>query len=320
MGDLPWPLRYIVDERGRDTGFAAIRGALLGPTHRRAYEELAATHRMIGVASYGPFPLAHPVFDPGHRGTNGSMRLGLERDYVRACEGWAHCFRDPDRHLPPGLPRVLLSESDFCDPHLIDPRRSVRWPRPRGEWDVVYICPPRRFSEVTKNWPLARDCIIRLARGLRLRCLLVGRAGRDVPDLPGVVACEHLPWYELLANVANARMLLVPGILDASPRAVAEALCLDVPVLLNRDILGGWKYLTPFTGESFRDADDVVDGATRILSRRYRPRAWFSANHGPAQAGRRLVSLLGRLDPAMARLRFACLSAAVEAPAGGAAR
>lgn len=37
-------------------------------------------------------------------------------DVYSAMDGWLHCFRNPDAVLPKGVPRILLSESDFYNP------------------------------------------------------------------------------------------------------------------------------------------------------------------------------------------------------------
>ena len=75
------------------------------------------------------------------------------------------------------------------------------------------------------------------------------------------------------------RILFAPNLHDASPRVLAEALCLDVPILVNRHILGGWKYVTNATGAFFGGEHDVVDAVRVLLSERRRaelqPRRWF---------------------------------------------
>lgn len=62
-------------------------------------------------------------------------------------------------------------------------------------------------------------------------------------------------------------------------RVVAEALCLDVPVVINTHILGGWKYVDRRTGEFFGNADDVVDAFRRLRSpdraAQLSPREWY---------------------------------------------
>src|SRR2546427_9647858 len=53
----PWPLRWIVDEYGRDTGFAMLRRPLQS-VEEAAFEKMASDHRLIGFTHYGPLPAA----------------------------------------------------------------------------------------------------------------------------------------------------------------------------------------------------------------------------------------------------------------------
>ncbi len=101
-GSSPWPLRWIVDEHGRDTGFAMLRRPLQS-VEEAAFEKTASDHRLIGFTHYGPFPLYHESYDRRHKGR--PPEDGWERPEVQACEAWAHCFQDPDR-LAPRQPRL----------------------------------------------------------------------------------------------------------------------------------------------------------------------------------------------------------------------
>ena len=60
-------------------------------------------------------------------------------------------------------------------------------------------------------------------------------------------------------------------------RVVAEAMCLEIPVIMNRHIVGGWKYINNYTGEFFSDSSDVVDAykALRERSSQLKPRDWY---------------------------------------------
>jgi hypothetical protein len=71
---------------------------------------------------------------------------------------------------------------------------------------------------------------------------------------------------------------------------------MDVPILVNRKILGGWKYVTQSTGIFFDSDDDVGQAAARCLSSSTDPRAWFHANYGPERSALRLSSFLHSLD------------------------
>jgi hypothetical protein len=286
-------MRWMVDEHGRDTGFAMVRRGL-DPGHRPAFDTLAADHRMIGFTHYGPFPLYHDAYDGPARAA--TPRAGWDRDEVRACEAWAHCFRDPDHYLPPGTPRMLVSGSDFVDAGMAW-RLACDGGRPAKRWDLVYSCLPGWLNELQKNWDLARACALLLAEA-GARVAMVGRAGLPgCPDHPNIDYLPQLRWDMMMQVTAASRIAFVPNWWDASPRVITEALAVDVPVLVNRRILGGWKYVTPQTGAFFDDETDVVDAFFALLDGDQHPRDWLLANgYGVQAAARRLAAELRALD------------------------
>jgi hypothetical protein len=245
---------------------------------------------MLGLTSMGPYPLYHEGYGAVPGGAVPSD--GWSRPFVAACEGWAHCFREPAQYLPPGVPWALISESDFIDPERTW-RLATRGERPPKRWDILYSCLGNRFNEMQKNWDLAKECLRRLAVFEGLRLLLVGRTGTaDFVDLPGVETCSYMPWADFLQCLVRSRVAFFPNALDASPRVMCEALTLDVPVVVNEDILGGWKYVTSQTGEFFGDESDVVPAVTTALAGAYEPRTWWVENHGPQRSGERLADFL----------------------------
>jgi hypothetical protein len=289
---LPWSLRFIVDSSGRDTGFAMLRrGVRRG--ERDAFEQLAADHRMIGFTHYGPFPLHHGGYLP--RLKPKPAEQGWNRPEVVACEAWAHCFRDPDRYLPPDRPRMLISGSDFVS------EKSV-WAagygegRPAKRWDLVYSCLPTWLNELQKNWDLGKSCALRLADA-GVRIVIAGRAGvPGIPHHPNIDCVPQLPWDSFMRVMASARAAFLPNWWDASPCVLTQALALDIPVLVNREILGGWKYVTPETGVFFDDESDVVDAFFTLLNTPVHPRDWLIANgYGQHATARRLAGELRAL-------------------------
>jgi hypothetical protein len=290
--DVPWPLRWIVDDHGRDTGFAMLRRGI-EPGHRPLFDAIAAEHRMIGFTHFGPFPIYHEAYDG--QALAASPRAGWDRQEVKACEAWAHCFRDPDSYLPKGPPRMLVSGSDFVSERAAW-RAAYGEGRPPKRWDLVYSCLPTWLNELQKNWDLARACVLRLADA-GLRIALVGRAGTS--GLPGHRNIECLPqlkWAAFVRVTASARVAFIPNLLDASPRVITEALAVDVPVLVNRRILGGWKYVTPETGRFFDDEGDVVEAFFGLRDAEVFPRDWLVMNgYGQQAAARRLAGELRAL-------------------------
>lgn len=66
---------------------------------------------------------------------------------------------------------------------------------------------------------------------------------------------------------------------DMFLQVLAEAMCLDVPILVNRNIVGGWKYVADETGEEFSTATEFVEALRRlrdpVRKARLKPREWY---------------------------------------------
>ncbi|MFF4849600.1 hypothetical protein [Streptomyces sp. NPDC001194] len=283
------PFLRVTGPGGEPLPWVLVRAPVVTHAHHLRLAALArAGVRFAGITSYLGFP-GPPWRD--------------ERDYGLLCEAWLHCFRDPEHFLPPAGPRLLTSESDFTDPLRVDPARVAGGAAGAGTEvapgpDIVHVSGREPWRQEAKNWPLAARCLRRLARETGLRILVVDAPAGAEP-IRGVRMVGPLPWRRLLAVIAGARALFVPAVLDASPRVLAEALCLDVPVVVNRAILGGWQYVNPFTGVFFDGEDDAVAAVRAVLDARQRPRAWFAAHHGPARAGARVLRLLSALDDSL---------------------
>jgi glycosyltransferase involved in cell wall biosynthesis len=296
--ELAWPFLYALDEHGRDTGWVLLNGPIVAPVHHEQFADLRrAGYRMVGTSSYSTFPCLHN---------------GDSLDYEAVCEAWCHCFRDPEAMLSTSIPRSLISLSDFTDYHRIAPfafQPADQKPR----FDFVYVGGFDEWKRSIKNWPLAARCIPLLCRELGLRCLVIGAPTSEFGPSPGVTFSADLPWRELLRRLAGAHFLFVPNAVDPSPRILSEALCLDVPVVVNRRILGGWHYVNRFTGTFFRDDHDVVAAVNSCLRRTSSARSWFCANHGPYLAGKRLLRLLTAVDESLRRHSWIWLSKRTEA-------
>jgi len=289
----PWPVRWIVDARWRDTGFAMLRRALKDD-ERDFFEKVAADHRIIGFTHFGPFPLNHDAYIPRVKNSS-NPKAGWTRPEVKACEAWAHCFRDPGRYLPPDPPRMLISGSDFTD-------ENATWKaahadgRPAKRWDLVYSCLPTWLNELQKNWDLGKACVLKLADA-GARIVIAGRAGvPGLPRHPNIDCVPKLPWSVFMRVTAASRVAFLPNWWDASPCVLPQSLALDVPVLVNRQILGGWKYVTPQTGAFFDDESDVVDAFFALLDAAVHPRDWLVENGYTQDASaRRLAAELRAL-------------------------
>jgi hypothetical protein len=268
-----WPFLQIVDASGRDLGWCGFAGPLREAKHRRHYEQLAMRrYRFIGFCSHGEFP---------------------NENWIYPCEAWCHGYRDPERRLPPHLPQIMLSESDFADAQAIQ-EAAYGAQSSACVADYVVVALPGWPSRV-KRPELAKACTWELAR-LGLRGLFVGLGSSD-GVAPGTQCVSFLPWHTLMASIYRARFMLFTSEVDGSPRLITESICLNKPVLLPIDLLQGWKYATPESGEFYSGINDVAISAMRLLSQPRRPYEWFHRFYGCRNASMSLFSTLRRLQP-----------------------
>jgi hypothetical protein len=280
-----WPYSFVVDARGAEIGWAIVHSEIVSPAGQEFLARLRRRAiRLLGMCSDGTFPKLNPE-DP--------------IDYGALCEGWCHCFREPDQFLPRDAPRTLISGSDFVDViEVVRRANSGQGPVP-DSYDYVYVGAEEPWKRDAKGWSLARECVVSLHETLGFRGLLIG-APRDASlGEHQVLTLPLMPRAKFLYHLARARFLLVPSGLDASPRILSEALSLDVPIVVFRGILGGWKYVNRFTGEFFESAEDVSVAVQNCLSTSRQPRRWYAAHHGSYRAGRSLLAFIRTLDPAV---------------------
>lgn len=158
------------------------------------------------------------------------------------------------------------------------------------------------WNDYNRNWAVAKPAIVNLIQQLNLTILVVGRDLADEPALRPhlesgkLVSKPKAPFGQFLHYVESSRALWAPNIADASPRVLTQALCKDVPILVNRRIAGGWKYLNDQTGAFFSDEHDVVAAARRLFSpevqARLAPREYYTERYGPVKSALRLQAFL----------------------------
>ena len=287
---LPWDIGYVVDEDLRCTGFGVLRGPVRHSHYLKQLAELAEDHHIIGMTCWGVFPMIGNL--DGNLPDEEGLINGHDEPYMEFIEGWTHCFRHPDAYLPRGVPRTLFSNSDNLDPDRIWKLATESGPMEK-KWDFFYTCVSNKHSAIRKNWELAKTCSLRFAEELGLRGVLVGVEGfDDVPQHPNLDTFPEVGWREFLQILGQSRVAFFPNTWDPSPRVIAEALCLDIPIVTNEDILGGWQYISPVTGRSFTDEGSAVEAMALVQSADVWPREWYMTHYGRRNAGPRLAEFL----------------------------
>ncbi|DBB15087.1 TPA: hypothetical protein ACH3X3_004097 [Trebouxia sp. C0006] len=299
----PYPYQRIKSEDGKDTGVVALIAPFYDLTYYRAEMARAMFWRMkangqvvIGISSYQEFPgqITNP-FDDRHT-------TEADWEIYKATDGWLHCFREPDQWIPPGVPRVLLSESDFHNPERRDDGGSLQPWGLEKLYDVAYSNQGGEWNDWARNWTLAKPSFIQLIAETNATVLILGRDLTKEEDLQPLIASgnivshEKALWRDFLKLIEQSRSLVTFNVHDASPRVLAEAMCMDVPVLINWHILGGWKYATEQTGEDFVDTASFIQAYKRLREperkARLRPRQWYRENSGYYRASLQLQAFL----------------------------
>ena len=171
-------------------------------------------------------------------------------DIMEAMDGWLHCFWEPERYIPYGLPRMLMSESDFYEPTRNDsdgvlvpkklpkkydflyvngvssePQRAVHNCRDhdgRASRDMAYndleafsILQGGAWNDYNRNWTLAHDAIVMFARDLNLTTLIVGHSLVEYPEMApyidqGLIIPSQKRMREHHTSISPSCYLLLP--------------------------------------------------------------------------------------------------------------
>jgi hypothetical protein len=268
-------LRYKDAPRGRDESRVFLVNRPPHPGEEAVIEALVEQgYYLLGICAFENWParIANPVDGPLTRGFN-----LFETPYYRRFVGFMHHFREPRDVFPDDLPLLDLDFSDFV---------QVRKKGREKVYDLVYYAGHKiddkpvtvEWSAVIKQHELARDLIAKLlATDADVRiCLVHDSFGFDDPR---VTRFDFLGYRDFLDKIEASRIMLVPSVLDASPRVITEALCLDTYVMVNEQISGGWKYVNPVTG-AFFDKTNSLEVYRRLRARGpAETRAWFLRNY-----------------------------------------
>merc|ERR1712032_313375 len=214
-----------------------------------------------------------------------------------------HMMKHPDSYFPPHVKTLLMSQSDFQLPEF--PPRDYSIPRKYdftlsgSDQDVAHDCVG--WSSYAKNWSFVKESLEVMCGEYNMRGVLVATISKDgkkactIPESckGKMLQTKFISQEEYHGYLKQSRFGFIPQVHDASPRVITQSLAMDVPVLMNAHISGGWKYLNKKTGEFFTDMRDFRQSLERILKgadtrMHYEPRKWVREYYGDKLAGKRL--------------------------------
>ena len=290
------PFVNFYDNYGNRINIIGISKPFSGDNHEKEYQELVKSgYIIIGISSYLEFP--NPVSSPYENFDDNYNKY----KYKERCQAWIHGFRNPQDYFPPHVPNALISESDFIDCKINKPDTSVE-----KIYDFIYICLKQDekkdkcddWATYNKNWTLAKKCLKVMCEKYKLKGLLVGRKDCEIPNLCHKLmdSTNMLKHDELKKSYQQSKFIFLPNYADASPRVLCEAMATGLPALINRNILGGWKYINQNTGVFFNNENDIDfainEMNNKLLKNEFKVREEYINNYGPVNSGRRLRDFL----------------------------
>jgi len=202
-----------------------------------------------------------------------------------------HPFKKTDV-FPKEKKQYLLSESDFSDELISGNVADCS----KKEYDITYFTLDNRYGMVCKAFYVI-PLIMPIATWNKLNIMVVNYSTREKREhekaslgsyserLKAVrlwikdLKKEHknvkfvnkkLSQSKVGEIITKSRFVMFPNNRDASPRLITESLMRGTPVLMNRNIYGGWKYVNESNGMFFHVPDDYrhAHGAQKKFYRR----------------------------------------------------
>ena len=297
-----YPFQEVRNERGERVNVMLVRSAFLDDEQREAYFHYKDHILFLGIMSYETFPLSSP---------NPFSAKFNDLEYVDMFSGWLNMRRDPESMFPPHVHHAQISQSDFGLPR-IDFKEEVKEGKHMKKFDFVYVMSNGGVDFVdsecdgwgpqAKNWTFAKLALDVMCGEMGLTgALLVTRNSWDSEpcDIPAscqgkVLQTPFLKQAEVFDYFRQSRFLFIPQVNDASPRVITQAMTLNVPVFMNQNIVGGWKYINDNTGGFFNNISDFRENLEEFLAGDYNPRDYITEHYGDDKAGRRFLKFVER--------------------------
>lgn len=300
----PFLNSYVITNDGKEltTNIIFITHPFADADQIKKYEELKNSGNLfIGLTSYSEFPAK--ITNPHDRFSDPND-IAWKYNYLDLVDAWLYCFRKPKEYIRDDKPALLLSESDFTD-------YNRHKPHPKIQYDFIYVCLKDNdkceegWQSYIRNWQTTKALLDIMCNDYGLKGLLIGRVGCDIPN-----SCHHLmeltdfqKYGEFIENYSKCRFIFLPNTVDASPRVGSEAMCYNLPLFMNEDILGGWKYVvTGVSGELFNTdltsfKNTLNTFLTNLNNNVYKPREHFINNYGPEKSGKKLLEFIKTVYP-----------------------
>mmetsp|Transcript_36754 Transcript_36754/g.114466 ORF Transcript_36754/g.114466 Transcript_36754/m.114466 type:complete len:559 (-) Transcript_36754:91-1767(-) len=285
-----YPFQPVRDQWGRLVNIILVRSPFRSRRQEQLFERYKDEILFLGICSFEDYPLPPP---------NPFSQPFPADKYVGLFPGFLHMFRRSEV-FPPHVRLLLLSQSDFCLPPASKPLpKRYDFVFSGSDQDVDNDCVG--WANYAKNWSFVKEALEVMCGELKMKGVLVAtkdKANRRACSIPAsckglITQTQYIPQEEFFTFVRQSHFLFVPQVHDASPRVATQALALGIPLLMNRNIMGGWKYVNEKTGEFFNDMSDFRESVRAVMQKSkaggvYEPRRYVDESLGDAISGARL--------------------------------
>lgn len=290
-----YSFRPVRTQTGQQVNIILVHSPFQNSHEEQLYERHKNELLFIGISSLEDFPLPPP---------NPFSAKFPKDKYVGLFPGFLNMYRHPEEIYPSHVKYLDMSQSDFCLPGAFEPMEK--------KWDFTFSGSDQDignamesecvgWSMFAKNWSFAKQALEVMCGELGMTGVLVATRSKDdkrrcsIPKVceGKILQTTYISQDQFWLYVRQSRFLFLPQMHDASPRVSAQALALDVPLLMNKNLIGGWKYVTEKSGEYFNDMSDFRESATKIVRNAqaggvYEPRKWVLENYGDENSGLKL--------------------------------
>ena len=290
------PYRYLKDENNNILPIVAITAFMRSDKDKEQYYKFIKNGiKVIGVTAYKTFP--KKITDI----SEDKYHLTDNFDYLDNIKVWLTCMKNLELYNFNNTHYTIdISESDFYDIENNNLKKKKKY-------DFIYICNKddnkcsiNGWNSINRNYILALRCFPIMINEYKLKGLCVGRIGCDLSEYGDNIETTDFLEYNILQDkMRESKFLFLPNIYDASPRVIAECITKDIPVLMNNNIIGGFKYINYETGEFFNDEHDLRGALDNLLGRIniIKPSNWWKKHYSINKSSIRLRNFLYKFYP-----------------------
>ncbi len=295
----------VTTNTGEYVNVIMVRSPYRGTDDEDLYNYYKDEILFLGISSFESFPLQSP--NPYSAKYESSY-------YLNMFPGFLHMMHQPQEHFPSNVKTILMSQSDFNleEPYSFGQKQLQNeeiiydFVYSGGDQDVETDCVG--WASYNKNFSFVREALeVMCSDEFNVTGVLVAnknKANTKACTIPSscegkIIQTTFLDQPQFFKYLSQARWAFLPQICDASPRVSTQALSMNKPLLMNRNIMGGWKYLKEgVTGEEFNDIHDFKAQLRKILDNTrgkdnpYKPLEFVRENYGNAIAGKQLLEFI----------------------------